>query len=66
MAITNYVELAAALRSAPLTLADIEAIDTTSGLCARPFIATQVLRAQGYEVTVTSDANGIALFQVTA
>ncbi|WGN90773.1 hypothetical protein [Burkholderia phage vB_BglM_WTB] len=64
--IVTSSDLALALKAAPLSYAQIAALDSNSALCARPAIAVGVLRGEGYQLTVTSDAKGNPLFQVAA
>jgi hypothetical protein len=60
----DIVGLAKALKAAPLTGAAIKALDPLSYVCQNPAIGLQMLRSVGYAVTVTSDANGNALYQI--
>lgn len=67
MAIVNYHDLAKALLAAPLTMAQIAALDPASGLCSMPANAVQGLRSMGYQIAVTTDpATGAAKYQVMA
>lgn len=58
--------LAAALKAAALTSAQIQALDTNSYLCQNPHIAIQTLKSVGYTVTTTTGTGGVATFQITA
>lgn len=67
MATTMDIQgLAAALKAAPLTAAEILALAPTAYLCQNPAIAIQQLRSVGYTVETTTGAAGLPSFQITA